>query len=228
MISFPQNCSDFLLKFIQKVKNAPPEDASEALYQAGTLFILSGFGDAAYESFLCLLDGELRLSKASSLMHSFESILLPSLCYALSKPCPVTPNREALTTDQLTELVLQNEQENRFILLMDKFSLPEINLPPEISKYIPTPPPLNPNWTEEYIQKLLGQSENVPTQSEITSFLQQAYRVLQVLAKGEKFDEAIELSEVYNNVCEIWKLDARDWISESVKIIRRSPIHLPT
>lgn len=219
MISFPQNCSDFLFKLTQKVKNAPPEDASEALYQAGTLFILSGFGDAAYESFLCLLDGELRLSKASSLMHSFESILLPSLCYALSKPCPATPNLEALTTDRLTELVLQNEQENRFILLMDKFSLPEINLPPEISKYIPIPPPLNPNWTEEYIQKLLGQGENVPTQSEITSFLQQAYRVLQVLAKGEKFHEAIELSELYNNVCKIWKLDAKDWISESVEMI---------
>lgn len=207
MISFPQNCSDFLFKLIQKVKNAPPEDASEALYQAGTLFILSGFGDAAYESFLYLLEGELSLSKASSLMHSFESILLPSLCYALSKPCPATSNREALTTDELTDLVLQNEQQNRFMLLMDRFSLPEGNLPPEISKYIPKPPPLNPNWTEEYIQKLLGQGENAPTRNEISSFLQEAYRVLQVLAKGEIFDEAIELSEVYNNVCEIWKLD---------------------
>ncbi|MCF4970538.1 SMI1/KNR4 family protein [Nostoc sp. CMAA1605] len=218
MQPLPQDCAELFSQLTEQVKTAPPDSANEAVYQAGVLLFLAGYGEAAYQTFLKLLSGELRLSKASSLIRQLESSILPSLCYGLGIPYPATPNQEALNLQELTDLIFQNERQNRSMLLLDRFSVADLNLPPAIAKFVPPPPPIKAKFTDEYIQQMLGRSEQLH-QGEISLFMQDAFRKLQVLSKNNQFTEALKLVDIYEQVCQVWQVETKDWISETVKII---------
>lgn len=204
-MEFPQsNFSEFLSQLAHQAKTAPPDRASVAVSHAAELLLLAGHGFAAYDAYMALLQGELCLSPGSVLVHHAESFL-PNLCFALGIPYPTTPNRAAMTRPEL-EAYIQHEEENNWTLSsMDAWATP-----------IP-----DGNWSEAYIQRMIGQIETdrPPERQKLLSFLRDLYRVVLRLLRNDQLNQALRLITVYDSVLETWQLDDKDWITKSIRML---------
>ncbi|MGJ3249629.1 MAG: SMI1/KNR4 family protein [Elainellaceae cyanobacterium] len=202
MVVLPNYLSERLSRLTKQIAIAPSCQTSEAVYQAGVLLILSARGQAAYVAFSYLLEGELRLSTASSLLPRLARVL-PSLCYVLGVTCPKLPNRPAMSFAELTQHVSNEEQNWRSMILADRW----LQLPlPE------------GRWTREYLDRMTGPGER-PSFTEITQFRQEIFRMVQHRAADGRLTEAVELIDLYQSVRLAWNLDNKDWLSEEIQTI---------
>ncbi|HHP7246274.1 MAG TPA: SMI1/KNR4 family protein, partial [Elainellaceae cyanobacterium] len=202
MVVLPNYLSERLSRLTKQIEIAPSYQTSEAVYQAGVLLILSARGQAAYIAFSYLLEGELRLGKASSLLPHLARVL-PSLCYVLGLPCPTLPHRAAMSFAELTQYVNNEEHNWRSMILADRW----LQLPfPE------------GGWTREYLDRMIGAGER-PSFIELTQFRQAIFRMVQHRAADNRLTEAIELIDLYQSVSQAWNLDNQDWLSEEIRTI---------
>jgi len=177
MKPFPKDCSELLAHLTEEIKTAPPDRAQAIIHQVGYLFILAGYGQAAYESLSHLLQGKLRLSPSSALMYSLKENALPYLCYSLNFACPAIADREAMSGEELAIFVRDQEQQSRQMMLLDPYFLTEseINVCPSSL------------WTNEELQQMLGLSDEKPSELEIYDFLQDVHRVIQAYCRNNQW-----------------------------------------
>ncbi|MBE9114806.1 SMI1/KNR4 family protein [Lusitaniella coriacea LEGE 07157] len=239
MKTFPKDYSQLLSQLTEEIKTAPRDRAKTIIHQVGYWFILAGYGQAAYESLSSLLNGTLRLSPSSALMHSLKDNALPYLCYTLNIPCPAIADRAEMSGEELAEFVRELERQSLSMMLIDPFSLAGIYGAPTlfnlrviqavryhfrwvIALFHPLLkifPPKAPPWTDKTLQKMLGLSDEKPRDREIYAFLQEVHRVIQAYCRNDRLHEAIELAEQYDAIRQTWNLATEDWISKAVQII---------
>lgn len=70
----------YLSELGHKIQTLPPDEASPVLLEASTILLFAGFPEIAYQGFLELTQGELKVSEASSLVHPIK-VIIPALCY---------------------------------------------------------------------------------------------------------------------------------------------------
>lgn len=218
MKPFPQNCCEFLGELTEEFKVAPPETASDIIYRVGYLFIFAGYGDAAYEALSYLRSGTLQMNPSSAL-NSYQYLMI-TLCNTLAISSPELPEHPAMSVDKLSQFIGDRAERCRAMLLMDKYSFVGLNLSPELEALIPAEmrqaTPIAPNWTEEDLQIMLGNTERQFTLPEIGNFLKEVGRVSQFYCRDGQLDRAIELMDLYDQICEAWKYSKLDWESKSI------------
>jgi hypothetical protein len=222
MKPFPQNCCKFLPELTEELKIAPPETASDIIYRAAYLFIFAGYGDAAYEALSYLRSGTLQMNPSSAL-NSYQYLIL-TLCNALAISSPDLPEHSAMSVDKLSQFIGDRAARCRAMLLMDKYSLAGLNIPPELEAMIPVEmrqlvAPVAPNWTEEDLQIMLGNTDRQLTLPEIGDFLKEVGRISQFYCRDGQLDRAIELMELYDRICKVWKLSMLDYVSKSTIVM---------
>ena len=79
--------SEYLSNLEQKIHTLPPDEASYFLLEASAIILFAGFPEIAYQGFVKLIEGELKISKFSILADPIKSFI-PVLCYFLKIPCP--------------------------------------------------------------------------------------------------------------------------------------------
>ena len=79
--------SEYLSDLEQKIHTLPPDEASYFLLEASAIILFAGFPEIAYQGFVKLIEGELKISEFSVLAYPIK-LVIPVLCYFLKISCP--------------------------------------------------------------------------------------------------------------------------------------------
>lgn len=183
----------YLANLSHQIRTLPPDEAACILLECGSLVLLAGHPEIAYEIFIELLDGELKISKESSLAHLLKSSV-PSLCYLLKIDCPAIFEEPAMSLGDLEwyieekfDIYEQIENADRF------FSFP-----------FPSS-----DWSEDFIRELTHPTIDIEEHERfnIYNFINDLDRIISVdcLGKGN-LEEADRILKIFEAVTKAWNI----------------------
>jgi hypothetical protein len=110
----PSDCDRLPSELTAEIKTAHPERTSEIIDRVDSLLILAGYGEAAHESLLYLLDETLCPNPGSSAVN-YYIYSLARLCNALSIALPDLPEHHTVSPEQLSILFHELEPKSLFV-----------------------------------------------------------------------------------------------------------------
>jgi hypothetical protein len=154
----------YLADLSHRIRTLPPDEAACALLECGSVILLAGHPKIAYQIFIKLLYGELKISKESSLAPVLKSIF-PSLCYLLKIDCPEIFEEKAMSIGDLEWYI--EEKFNR------------ANRVGFIDRWFQIPFPLG-NWSENFIQEMTHPKVDITGNERFKAykFIQDLHRVI--------------------------------------------------
>ncbi|MEM1172119.1 MAG: SMI1/KNR4 family protein [Cyanobacteria bacterium P01_H01_bin.35] len=96
--------SQYLSNLASRIQTLPPDEASPLLLEASTIILFAGFPEIAYQGFLKLTEGELKVSEASLLAHPIKKII-PILCYLMKIPSPSIFSEPEMSFSELEKYI---------------------------------------------------------------------------------------------------------------------------
>jgi hypothetical protein len=119
MKPFPSDCDRLLSELTAEIKTAHPERASEIIERVVCLLILAGYGEAAHESLLYLLNDTLCLNPGNSAVNYYIYSIV-RLCNALSIALPDLPEHHTISPEQLSILLRKQEPKSLLAKVLEK------------------------------------------------------------------------------------------------------------
>jgi hypothetical protein len=194
----------YLADLSHRIRTLQPDEAACALLECGCLVLLAGYPETAYRIFMKLLDGELKISKESSLSPVLKSIV-PSLCYLLKIDCPAIFEEKAISIGDLEWYI--EEKCNR------------ANRVSFIDRWFHIPFPLG-NWSEKFIQEMTHPKVDITGDERFKaySFIQDLHRVISRNIKQGKLQEAKKLLSISESVIAAWNLSYQSYVEYEILI----------
>ena len=203
-MKIPQNINaQYLSELATKIQTLPPDEASILLLEASTIILLAGFPEIAYQGFLNLTQGELKLSESSSLGGILDTVF-PALCYSIKRPCPAFLSQSAMTLEELEKKVCHNQSEYERVTGIDRWLM--IDMP-------------SGEWTEEFLSTITHPQVDIHSsaRSEVTSFLQDLNRVISqyYVSKG-KWQDSLKWFQVFEATVNAWEINCNGYIEQEI------------
>ncbi|WP_310482441.1 SMI1/KNR4 family protein [Chamaesiphon sp. VAR_48_metabat_403] len=193
-MKLPKSIDDlYLADLSHRIRTLPPDEAACTLLECGSLVLLAGYPEIAYQLFTELLDGELKISKESSLAHVLKSIV-PSLCYLLKIDCPAIFEEKAMSIGDLEWYVEQKFDVYEQIENSDRF----FSFPFPAS-----------DWSEDFIREITHPTIDGEGYERfgIYNFINDLDRIISVdcLGKGN-LAKAAQILKIFEAVTKAWNI----------------------
>ena len=210
--------SQYLSNLASRIQTLPPDEASPVLLEASTIILFAGFPEIAYQGFLKLTQGELKISEKSVLVSPIIRII-PALCYLMKLPCPRIFLVQEMSFSELEKYINRYHlRENEawvwsiYCWLYETVSC----LYHWFSVVI-----LSNNWSEEFLHDMTHPTVDIKGESrfKVYQFLQDLQRLLSRYYNQGKLQEASKWLEVFENVIDAWKLDLTYVEPEDIMIV---------
>ncbi len=188
------------------IQTLPPDEASPFLLEASTILLLAGFPELAYQGFIKLTKGELKVSESSSLAHPIKDII-PALCYFLKIPCPEFFPGHSIALDALGDYIHRKNQEYENIFAIDRW----FNLP------MPSG-----DWSEDFLHDLTHPRADIKEEGrfKLNDFFRDLHRVLsQNYVNHQKWQEASELLKIFEDVLDAWEIDQLSYVEQDILVL---------
>ncbi|MEM7595089.1 MAG: SMI1/KNR4 family protein [Cyanobacteria bacterium P01_A01_bin.83] len=195
----------YLSHLEQKIQTLPPDEASPLLLEASTILLFAGFPKIAYQGFLKLTHGELKVSQESLLVHPIKAII-PALCYLIKIPCPSIFSEQEISFTELEQYINKNLREYERIYGIDRWFLTAMP---------------SGNWSEEFLHDLTHPKVDVKGEdrSKLNYFLQDLHRVIsQCYVNRRQWQEASKWLKVFEDVLDAWKLDHLSYVEQEILV----------
>jgi hypothetical protein len=195
----------YLADLSHRIRTLPPDEAACALLECGSVILLAGYPEIAYQIFINLLDGELKISKESSLSHVVKSIV-PSLCCLLKIDCPAIFEEKAMSIGYLEWYI--EEKFNRY----EQFA--------NMDRWFHMPFPSS-DWAEDFIQKMTRpEVESLITNErlKVYSFIQDLHRIIAANLKARNLLEAKRILLIFEDVVKAWIVECNTYVEHEIII----------
>jgi hypothetical protein len=196
----------YLSDLAQKIQKLPPDEAASLLFEGSAIILFAGFPEIAYQGFLKLTNGELKISEDSSLVHPLKKII-PALCYCLKIPCPAIFSQEEMYLSQLEEYIYNKVCEYEQVADIDRWFHIKMS---------------SGNWSEDFLHDLTHPKVDITADEEkfkVRSFLQDLHRVIsQRCINRGKWQESSRLLEIFEEVINGWKIEPLSYIEKDIVI----------
>ncbi|MGB8700576.1 MAG: SMI1/KNR4 family protein, partial [Thermosynechococcaceae cyanobacterium] len=206
--------SEYLSELGHKIQILPPDETSPLLLEASTILLFAGFPEFAYQGFIKLTQGELKVSEASSLVHPIKAII-PALCYFLKIPCPRIFSEQEMSFSELEQFINTKLREYEGISSIDRWF--HIAMP-------------SGNWSEDFLHDLTHPKVDIKGDDrfKVSRFLQDLHRVLsQNYVNQRKWQEASGWLKVFDDIVAAWELDCRSYVEQEILVFGiRTYLHL--
>lgn len=206
--------SKYLSDLGHKIQKLPPDEASPLLLEASTILLFAGFPEIAYQGFLKLTQGELKVSEASSLVHPIKAII-PALCYLMKIPCPSILSEQEMSFSELEIYINRKLREYEGVSSIDR--------------WFHVAMPLG-NWSEDFLQDLIHPKVDIKGDDrfKVHRFFQDLHRVIsQNYVNRRKWQEASRWLKVFEDILNAWKLDYVGYVEQEIIVFGiRTYLHL--
>lgn len=197
--------SQYLSDLEHKIQTLPPDEASPLLLEASTILLFAGFPELAYQGFLKLTEGELKISEASSLVHPIKAII-PALCYLMRLPCPAIFSEQVMSFGELEKYINSKLREYEGVSGIDRWF--QIEMPPG-------------NWNEAFLHDLTHPKVDIKGDDRFKAlrFLQDLHRVIsQSYVNRRKWQEASIWLEIFEDVIDAWGIDCLSYVEQEILV----------
>ncbi|MDJ0593945.1 MAG: SMI1/KNR4 family protein [Pleurocapsa sp. MO_226.B13] len=197
--------SQYLSDLGQKIQKLPPDEASPLLLEASTIILFAGFPEIAYQGFLKLRQGELKVSQVSILVDPIKAII-PALCYLMKIPCPSIFSEQEMSLNELEQYINKNFREYERVYGIDRWFLTAMP---------------SGNWSEEFLYDLTHPKVNVKGESrfKLNDFFQDLHRVIsQCYVNRGQWQEASRWLKVFEDVLDAWELDRISYVEQEILV----------
>jgi hypothetical protein len=197
--------NQYLSELGHKIQTLPPDEASPVLLEASTILLFAGFPEIAYQGFLKLTQGELKVSEASSLAHSIKAII-PALCYFMKIPCPSIFSEQEMSFGELEEYINRKLREYEDVSGIDRWF--HVAMP-------------SGNWSEDFLHDMIHPTVDIKGDDrfKVHRFFQDLHRVIsQYYVNRGKWQEASKWLKVFEDVLDAWKLDYLSYIEQEILV----------
>ena len=124
-----------LPELTKQVQTLPADEASVAFLEGGIAICCAGHVDIAYQIFLKLTEGELKIHEKSDLA-ALVKYFIRIICYIKEKPCPKIYSDSELSFDELKDFFEKEEGKFvRLVLCVGKRSVWSKKYPPILEKW---------------------------------------------------------------------------------------------
>jgi SMI1 / KNR4 family (SUKH-1) len=197
-----------------KIQTLPPDEASTLVLEASTILLFAGFSEIAYQGFLKLTQGELKVSEASSFIHPIKAII-PALCYFIKIPCPSIFSEQEMSFSELEKYINRQIREYEGVSSIDRWF--HIAMP-------------SGNWNEDFLHDLTHPKVDIKGDErfKVGRFFQDLHRVLsQYYINRGKWQEGSRWLKVFEDVLDAWKLDYLSYVEQEILVFGiRTYLHL--
>ena len=206
--------SEYLSDLEQKIHTLPPDEASYILLEASSIILFAGFPELAYQGFLKLTEGELKLSKASTLV-GYLTAIIPALCYFMEIPCPSVFSKPGMSLDELEIHLNKNRQKYEKVAGIDRWF------------QFPMP---SGDWSEEFLYELTHPQVDIKSDErfKVFEFIQDLHRVIsQCYVNRKQWQGATKWLKVFEDIVDAWELDNSDCYHREILVFGiRTYLHL--
>jgi hypothetical protein len=188
-----------------KIQTLPPDEASILVLEASTIILFAGFPEIAYQGFLKLTQGELKVSEASSFINPIKAII-PALCYSIKIPCPSIFSEQEMSSGELKKYINRQLQEYEGISSIDRWF--HIAMP-------------SGNWDEDFLHDLTHPKVDIKGDEifKVRRFFQDLHRVLsQCCINRGKWQEGSRWLEVFEDILDAWELDHLSYVEQEILV----------
>ena len=203
----------YLCDLGHKIQILPPDEASPLLLEASTILLLAGFPEFAYQGFMKLTQGELKISEASSLVHPIKEVM-PALSYFLKIPCPSIFSEQEISFSELEKYINRKLQEYEEMSSRERWL------------YLPMP---SDDWIKNYLHSLthLIVDAKGDDSAKVWQCLQDLHRLISHHIHNGKWQEASKWLNVFEDLLDTWKLDCLSYIEQELLVFGvRTYLHL--
>jgi hypothetical protein len=195
--------SKYLSDLGHKIQTLPPDEASPLLLEASTILLFAGFPEIAYQGFLKLTQGELKVSEASSLVHPIKAII-PALCYLMKIPCLSIFSEQEMSFSELEIYINRKLREYEGVSSIDRWF--HVAMP-------------SGNWNEDFLYDLTHPKVDIKGDDrfKVHRFFQDLHRVIsQNYVNRRKWQEVTRWFKVFEDVLDAWELDYLSYIEQEI------------
>lgn len=204
----------YLSELGHKIQTLPSAEASPVLLEASTILLFAGFPEIAYQGFLKLTQGELKVSELSSLAHPIKAII-PALCYFMEIPYPGIFSQQEMSFGELEEYISRQLREYEGVSGIDRWF--HVAMP-------------SGNWSEDFLHNLTHPTVDVEGDDrfKVHHFFQDLHRVIsQYYINHRKWQEASKWLKIFESVLDAWKLDYLSYVEQEILVFGiRTYLHL--
>lgn len=188
-----------------KIQILPPDEASPLLLDASAILLFAGFPELAYQGFIQLTQGKLKVSEESSLVHPIKQII-PALCYFMKIPCPPIFSEQETSNSELEKYMNNKVQEYELVLGLDRWG------------GVPMP---SGDWSEDFLHELTHPKVDIKGDSryKVYSFFQDLHRVLsQYYVNRKKWQEAIRWLQIFEDILDAWEIETLTYLTQEILV----------
>lgn len=211
--------SEYLSNLGYRIQTVPPDEASVLLLEASTIILFAGFPEIAYQGFLKLIQGELKVSEKSMLAGPIIRII-PALCYLMKVPCPSIFSEQEMSFSELEKYINKyhlRENEALWVWSIYCWLYETVSCVYHWFSVVI----LSNNWSEEFLHDMTHPKVDIKGESrfKVYQFLQDLNRLLSRYYNQGKLQEASRWLEVFENVIDAWKLDVTYVEPEDIMVV---------